>query len=373
MKIASVVGARPNFIKLGAVHCVISTFSEHTIIHTGQHYDYRLSEIFFREFDLPRPDFELGVGSGASGMQIGEMLKRLQRIFNKENKFDVVLVYGDTNSTFAGGLCAAKSGIKVVHVEAGLRSFDRGMPEETNRILTDHLSDYLFAPTSAALKNLKREHVYGRVFHSGDVSVEIVRHAVKKFVPRSQILKRLQLNKNNTSYILMTIHRAENTSSEESLVSLIRACEILSEERKDLEIIFPIHPRTENFLKHVKLYAKLKKCKNVQITKPVGYIDFLALLQNAKKIVTDSGGVQKESYLLGVPCITLRKNTEWVETVKAGANILTGANTGKIIKAVKEWMPHSPFFNKKPIFGDGKTSAKIKYSLMKELSTTPRR
>ena len=307
MKIASVVGARPNFIKLAAVHCVISTFSEHIIIHTGQHYDYRLSEIFFREFDLPRPDFELGVGSGAPGLQIGEMLKKLQRIFGKDNKFDVVLVYGDTNSTFAGGLCAAKSGIKVAHVEAGLRSFDRRMPEETNRILTDHLSDYLFAPTSAALKNLKREHVNGRVFHSGDVSVEIVRHAVKKLVPRSRIIKRLQLNENNTSYILLTIHRAENTDSEESLVSLIRACEILSEERKDLEIIFPIHPRTANFLKRLKLYVKLKECKNVQITKPVGYIDFLALMQNAKKIVTDSGGVQKGVLFTGCSVYNFKK------------------------------------------------------------------
>lgn len=373
MKIASVVGARPNFIKLAAVHRVISTFSEHIIIHTGQHYDYRLSEIFFKEFDLPKPDFELGVGSGPPGLQIGEMLKRLQRIFSKDNKFDVVLVYGDTNSTFAGGLCAAKSGIKVAHVEAGLRSFDRSMPEETNRILTDHLSDYLFAPTRAALKNLKREHVNGSVFHSGDVSVEIVRHAVTKLVPRSRILKSLQLNKNNTSYILMTIHRAENTNSEESLVSLIRACEILSEERKDLEIIFPIHPRTANFLKRSKLYVKLKKCKNVRITKPLGYIDFLTLMQNAKKIVTDSGGVQKESYLLGVPCITLRKNTEWVETVKVGANILIDPNSAEINKAVKEWMPHSPFFNRKPIFGNGKTSEKIKYLLMKELSRSPRR
>jgi UDP-GlcNAc3NAcA epimerase len=372
MKIASVVGARPNFIKLAAVHSVINAFSEHTIIHTGQHYDYRLSEIFFKEFDLPKPNFELGIGSGPPGVQIGEMLKRLERLFRKENKFDIVLVYGDTNSTFAGALSAAKSGIKVAHVEAGLRSFDRRMPEETNRILTDHLSDYMFVPTSAALKNLKREHVNGRVIHSGDLSVEIVRHAVKKLAPGSRILKRLQLNKHNSSYILMTIHRAENTSLEEGLVSLIRACEILSEERKDLEIIFPVHPRTASFLKCVKLYSRLKRCRNVQTVKPVGYTDFIALMQNAKKIVTDSGGVQKESYLLGVPCVTLRKNTEWVETVEAGANILTDTHTSKIVKAIKEWMPRSPLFNRRPIFGNGRTSEKIKYSLMKELSTASR-
>ena len=303
MKIVSVVGARPNFIKLAAVHGAISSISDHTIIHTGQHYDYRLSQIFFKEFNLPKPDFNLGVGSGTPGYQMGEMLKRLQTIFHKDNKFDIVLVYGDTNSTFAGAFCATRSGIKVAHVEAGLRSFDRRMPEETNRILTDHLSDYLFAPTAAALKNLKREHVNGRVIHTGDVSVEIVRHAVKKLLPSSQILRRLQLDKhqnNSNAYILMTVHRAENTSSEESMVSLIRACEILVDKTSNLKIIFPIHPRTANFLKHMKLYSRLKKCKNVCIIKPVGYIDFIALMKNAKKIVTDSGGVQKESYLLVV-------------------------------------------------------------------------
>lgn len=372
MKIVSVVGARPNFIKLAAVQGAISSISDHTIIHTGQHYDYRLSEIFFREFNLPQPDFDLGVGSGAPGLQIGEMLKRLQRIFDKDNKFDYVLVYGDTNSTFAGALCAARSGIKVAHVESGLRSFDRRMPEETNRILTDHLSDYMFAPTNAALKNLRREHVNGRVFYTGDVSVEIVRHAVNKLVPRSQIVNRLHLNKHHSSYILMTVHRAENTASEENLVSLIRACEILSVERNDLKIIFPIHPRTANFLKHLNLYSRLKKCKTVQIIKPVGYIDFIALMQSAKKIITDSGGVQKESYLLGIPCITVRKNTEWVETVVAGANILTDSNPNKIVKAVKDWIPPS-HFNRRAIFGDGKTSEKIKSSLIKGLSITSER
>ena len=370
MKIASVVGARPNFIKLVALHGAISTFSEHTIIHTGQHYDYRLSEIFFKQFNLPKPDFNLGVGSGAPGYQMGEMLKRLQRIFDRDNKFDIVLVYGDTNSTFAGAFCATRSGIKVAHVEAGLRSFDRRMPEETNRILTDHLSDYLFAPTTAAIKNLKREHVNGRVIHTGDVSVEIVRQAVKKLLPSSQILKRLRLDKhrnnNSNPYILMTIHRAENTSSEESMVSLIRACEILGDKTRDLKIIFPIHPRTANFLKHMKLYSRLKKCKNVQIIKPVGYIDFIALMKNAKKIVTDSGGVQKESYILAIPCITVRKSTEWVETVEAGGNILTDTNTDKIVKAVEDWIPPSrAFSNSSVIFGDGKTSEKIKCSLMR--------
>jgi len=368
LKIASVVGARPNFIKVAAVHDVISSFSEHTIIHTGQHYDYRLSEIFFKEFDLPKPNFELGVGSGTPGVQIGEMMKRLQRIFTKDNKFDVVLVYGDTNSTFAGALCAAKSGIKVAHIEAGLRSFDRSMPEEINRIMTDHLSDYLFAPTRTAVSNLKREHVNGRIVLSGDVSVEIVKHAVKKLIPKSHVINDLRLNEHGASYILVTIHRAENTYSKETLLSLLRACKILSNQREDLKIVFPIHPRTANFLKHVKLYSRLKNCKNVQITKPLGYIDFIALMQNAKKILTDSGGVQKESYLLGIPCITLRKNTEWVETLKTRGNMLIDANSDKIVKAIKDWMPPA-HFNKRQIFGNGRTSEKIEHTLIEETSS----
>jgi UDP-GlcNAc3NAcA epimerase len=211
-----------DFIKVAAVHGVISSFSEHLIIHTGQHYDYRLSEIFFKEFDLPKPNFELGVGSGTPGFQIGEMIKRLQRIFSKDNKFDLVLVYGDTNSTFAGAFCAAKSGIKVAHIEAGLRSFDRSMPEELNRIMTDHLSDYLFAPTRTAVRNLKREHVNGRIVLCGDVSVEIVKRAVNKLVPRSHVIKDLRLNENNASYILVTIHRTGIIMDKTRLLKLSR-------------------------------------------------------------------------------------------------------------------------------------------------------
>lgn len=367
MKIASVVGARPNFIKVAAVHEVISSFSEHIIIHTGQHYDYRLSEIFFKEFDLPKPNFELGVGSGTPGIQIGEMLKRLQRIFSKD-KFDVVLVYGDTNSTFAGALCAAKAGIKVAHIEAGLRSFDRRMPEEINRIMTDHLSNYLFAPTRTAVRNLEREHVIGKIVLSGDVSLEIVKRAVNKLVCRSHIIKDLRLDEHNVSYILVTVHRAENTYSKEILESLVRACKILSNQRKDLKIVFPIHPRTASFLKSVKLYSRLEKCKNVHITRPLGYIDFIALMQKAKKILSDSGGVQKESYLLGIPCITLRKNTEWVETLKARGNMLVDANSEMIVKAIKDWMPPA-HFNKRQIFGNGRTSEKIKHILIEEISS----
>ena len=365
MKIASVVGARPNIIKLAPIHKAISTFSDHhhnVIIHTGQHYDYKLSEIFFKEFDLPKPDFDLNVGSATPGFQIGEMIKKLEKIFLKYNDFDLVLVYGDTNSTFAGALAAMKSGIRVAHVEAGLRSFDRRMPEEINRILTDQLSDYLFAPTQTAIENLEREHVFGKIVYSGDIAVEIINYAVQ-ISSNSLILENLQLRRK--AYILFTMHRAENTDSHDSLISIIRAFETLSE----IEIVFPIHPRTANLLKKIDLYSRLEKCKNVKLIQPLNYIDFIKLMQNAKKVITDSGGVQKEAYLLSVPCITIRRNTEWIETVKSGWNILTDTDTKKIVKTTRDWMPSLTSNQKiKPIFGDGHTSAIIKNSIMSLMS-----
>jgi UDP-N-acetylglucosamine 2-epimerase len=349
MKIASVVGARPNFVKLIPIHKAISKTFDHTIIHTGQHYDFELSEIFFKEFNMPKPNFNLEVGSGTTGFQISEMIKKLEKIF-LSHKFDLVLVYGDTNSTFAGALVAKTCNIPVAHVEAGLRSFDTCMPEETNRVLTDHLSQYLFAPTNTAVKNLKREHISGNIIHTGDISVEIIKQATK-LSSNSKILATLQLKPK--SYILVTMHRAENTSSEKPLVSVIRAFEMIP----DIQIVFPIHPRTEKVLKEKKLYKRLTKCKNVKLIKPVGYIDFIKLMQNAKKMITDSGGIQKEAYLMSIPCITIRDNTEWVETVQAGWNILTGVSTNKIVKAARDWMPSHSI---KPIFGNGKTSMTIK-------------
>jgi len=348
-KIASVVGARPNFVKLYPIHNAIRNYSEHTIIHTGQHYDYELSETFFKEFDLPKPHYNLNVGSGTQAFQIGEMIKRLEAIFLKSD-FDLVIVYGDTNSTLAGAFSAMRSGIKVAHVEAGLRSFDRRMPEEINRILTDNLSDYLFAPTETAVRNLKNEHVYGKIFNTGDLSVEIINHAIK-LSSKSKILDHLELEPK--SYILFTMHRAENTDSKDSLIAIIHAFELLSE----IKIVFPIHPRTKKVLKEKNLYERLLKCKNVKLIKPLGYLDFVKLMKNANKVITDSGGIQKESYLLAVPCITIRNNTEWIETVDAGWNLITGMHTNKIVKAARNWIPTTKI---KPILGDGRTSTIIK-------------
>ena len=348
MNIASVVGARPNFIKLSPVHRAVTGFADHTIIHTGQHYDYEMSEIFFKEFDLPRPDYNLEVGSGNPAYQIGEMIRRLEPIMVK-SRFDFVIVYGDTNSTFAGALAASRLGARVAHVESGLRSFDRRMPEEVNRVLIDHIADYLFAPTQTAVKNLKNEHVIGKIVYTGDVSVETIRKAMS-FTPKSRIVDELELD--SKSYLLFTMHRAENTNSKTDLASVIRAFEKL----QGIKIVFPIHPRTADVLKEFGLKERLDRCTNVQVIQPVGYVDFVRLMQDAAKVVTDSGGVQKEAYLLSVPCITMRRNTEWVETVKGGWNVLTDTNTDKIVRAAKKWKPLRPT---RPVFGNGKASTKI--------------
>lgn len=349
MKIASVVGARPNFVKLAPVHNAIRTISDHIIIHTGQHYDYELSEIFFKEFDIPKPNINLQVGSGTQCYQIAEMAKGLEVVF-KEQRFDLVIVYGDTNSTFAGALAANRVGLKTAHVESGLRSFDRRMPEEINRILTDNICDYLFAPTKTAISNLRREHVYGKVYSTGDLSVEVIKEAESK-LEQSDILNRLQLAPK--SYVLFTMHRAENTDLTDNLRIMIQVFKRLA----DVRFVFPIHPRTKKLLMEMNLYGKLQACRNVSVIEPVGYLDFVNLIKNSSKVITDSGGVQKESYLMRVPCITIRKSTEWVETVLAGWNLLTDIDEKRIIRACRSWLPRKRF---RPVFGRGQTSQIIR-------------
>lgn len=347
MKIASIVGARPNFVKLGPIHKSLKgSGNEHLIFHTGQHYDYEMSDIFFSEFTLPKPDVHLGVGSGSSCFHIGEIIKRLESKL-LEKQIDLVLVYGDTNSTLAGAICANKCNIKLGHIEAGLRSYDTSMPEENNRILTDHLSDYLFAPTINAMNNLQKERIRGKVHLTGDLSVEIIRET-SSISKKSKILDILSLK--SKSYLLFTMHRAENTSSKYLFVQLLETFEAL----KDSIIVFPIHPRTKKMFENFGLLDRLLACSNVRTLLPVGYIDFIALLQNSMKIVTDSGGIQKEAYLLKVPCITMRRNTEWIETLKGQWNVLTGVDSKKILNAIKRASPASKY--SKWAFGNGKTS-----------------
>ncbi|HKX20814.1 MAG TPA: UDP-N-acetylglucosamine 2-epimerase (non-hydrolyzing) [Nitrososphaeraceae archaeon] len=347
MNVASVVGARPNFVKLGPMHKSLNKSGiEHLIVHTGQHYDYEMSEIFFNDFELPKPDIHLGVGSGSSCFQIGELVKRLEETL-KQKHVDLVLVYGDTNSTLAGAICANKCNIKLGHVEAGLRSYDFAMPEENNRVLTDIVSNYLFAPTRNALDILKREKTRGKVYQTGDLSVEIIDNT-EVISKQSKILDILSLKPR--SYLLLTMHRAENTSSRDSFIQLLKTFESLI----DYTIVFPIHPRTKKMFKTFGLLDRLLKCSNVKMILPVGYIDFIALLQNSLKVITDSGGIQKEAYLLKVPCVTMRRTTEWVETIKGQWNILTGIDSEKIVHAVKRRPPTSNY--SKSAFGNGKTS-----------------
>ena len=347
--IVSIVGARPNFIKLAPIYRRLKGKVTHTIIHTGQHYDFEMSEIFFNEFNLPKPDFNLEIGSGSSGYQVGEMIKQTEKVIN-EHEFDLAIVYGDTNSTFAGAFAAFKSNVKTAHVEAGIRSFDRNMPEEINRILTDNLSEYLFAPTDTAVENIKRANLSGQILQTGDLSVEILAEYLK-ISNHSQILSMLDLDPD--SYILFTMHRAENTSQAENLLSVVNTMERINH----IKIVFPIHPRTRSILKLNNLYERILACKNVKIIQPIGYIDFIQLMRNSTKIVTDSGGIQKESYLLSVPCITIRNNTEWIETIQEGWNTLVGTDSEKIIRAIKTWYPSNA--NRKQIFGKGDTSKVI--------------
>lgn len=351
--VISIVGARPNFVKLASIHKNISNRINHLIVHTGQHYDFEMSEIFFSDFMLPQPDYNLEVGPGSRAHQVSNIIQKIEPVLNNEAP-DLVLVYGDTNSTLAGAFAASACNINVAHIESGLRSFDRRMPEEVNRILTDNLSDLLFAPTKSALMNLKNENNTGKIINAGDLSVEIIKDTKDNLLNRKKSKPTLKLD--FKSYILFTMHRAENTAHKHNLISIIKSFERL----RNHDIVFPIHPRTKKVLESYNLFERLVRCENVKVIDPVGYLEFVNLLVKSKKVVTDSGGVQKEAYLLSIPCITIRDNTEWIETVKAGWNVLAGLDTKQIISYIDNWYPSK---KQKSIFGDGKTSEIILRSI----------
>ncbi len=345
MRIASIVGARPNFIKLAPVSREIRKDAEELIIHTGQHYDYEMDKIFFQELGIPEPDYHLGIGSGSHGHQTGEMLKGIEDVLMKE-KPDMALVFGDTNTTLAGALAATKLHMPVAHIEAGLRSFDRNMPEEINRVLVDHCSDLLFCPTETAVENLKKEGIIRGVHLTGDVMADILKDCIRIAEKSSRILDDLDLKPKE--YYLATVHRAENTDDPRRLKSITDAlCEMG-------DVLFPCHPRTEKLLRDGALWDRLNK--EVRVIKPVGYLDMLLLEKSARKILTDSGGVQKEAYMLKVPCITMRDETEWVETVEDGWNVLVGADKEKIVSAACSFDPHN---EQREMFGKGDASQKI--------------
>jgi len=347
MKIVTIVGARPQFVKCAPVSRELRKEHTEILVHTGQHYDPEMSDVFFDELQIPKPDYQLGVGSGSHGKQTGEMLTGIEEILIKESP-DLVIVFGDTNSTLAGALAAAKLHIPVAHVEAGLRSFDRTMPEEINRVLTDHVSDLLFCPTETAVKNLTAEGITKGVHLVGDVMVDALEFNREIAEDRSQILKRLGLV--SKQYLVLTVHRPANTDSREHMENIIRAVG-----EAGMPVVFPVHPRTKKFLEEYEMWNRLPA--NIIITEPLGYLDMLKLMRHASKILTDSGGVQKEAYLLGVPCITLRDVTEWVDTVEEGGNVLVGANIQDILLNIQREFPKSSFRN--ALFGDGNAARQM--------------
>ncbi|MDK2891090.1 MAG: UDP-GlcNAc3NAcA epimerase [Methanoculleus sp.] len=346
MKIASIVGARPQFIKCAPVSRELRKEHEEVLVHTGQHYDHGMSEVFFEELRIPKPDYNLGIGSGTHGRQTGAMLGAIEDVLEKESP-DVVLVYGDTNSTLAGALAAAKLHIPVAHVEAGLRSNDRRMPEEVNRVLTDHVSDLLFCPTETAVRNLAAEGVTRGVHLVGDVMLDAMNYNRAVAEERSRILEAVGVKPGE--YLAVTVHRPSNTDSRENMAVILGA---LGEAERP--VVFPVHPRTRKCLGEYGLLAEMPE--NVRIVEPLGYLDMIRLMARAEKILTDSGGVQKEAYMLGVPCITLRENTEWVETVEAGWNVLVGAERERIADALRHFSPGS---RQMGAFGNGNASVLI--------------
>lgn len=346
MNIATIIGARPQFIKAAMLSREILDNNKinETIIHTGQHFDKNMSAIFFEEMKIPKPHYNLEIGSLSHGAMTGRQLEKIEKILF-DVKPDIVVVYGDTNSTLAGAIAASKMHIPVAHVEAGLRSFNKKMPEEINRILSDHVSDYLFTPTNVAKKNLTNEGIANeKIFTVGDIMYDAALFFGEIADNRKSTLRNLNLNPKE--YILSTIHRPENTNSKDKMKNILSALS-----QSHLPVILPIHPGTKKKLKNYNLFDY----NNIKIIDPVGYLDMIVLQKNASKIATDSGGIQKEAYFHGVPCITMRDETEWVELLEVGANELTGSNTEKIIQALKKDFS----FSEKNIYGDGSTAKKI--------------
>lgn len=358
-KIISVVGARPNFMKVAPIHKAFLAYGDnvhHLICHTGQHYDENMSKIFFTDLGLPKPDFYLGVGSGSHAEQTARIMIEFEKILLQE-KPDLVIVVGDVNSTIACCLVASKLGIKTAHVEAGLRSLDRTMPEEINRILTDAIADYLFVTEMSGLKNLKAENVdRHKIFFTGNVMIDsLIEHMPKADL--SPVLKNYKLKSGN--YILVTLHRPSNVDDKESLCQLASLLKAVSKGKK---LIFPVHPRTRMNINKFGLEKSFGR--NVILTDPFGYIDFLALTKNAELIITDSGGIQEESTYLGIQCITVRNSTERPVTVNIGTNFLEGTDLEKVKNRALSVLEGNIKKGSIPEFWDGKAASRIAQTIM---------
>jgi UDP-N-acetylglucosamine 2-epimerase len=345
MHFLTVLGARPQFVKAAPLSSALRAHGTETIVHTGQHYDAGMSDVFFAELGIASPDHHLGIGSGSQGAQTGAMLASLEQVMLAERP-DVVVVLGDTNSTLAGALAAAKLHLPVAHVEAGLRSFNRRMPEEVNRVMTDHLSQWSFAPSDGARRQLADEGITHGVHVVGDIMLDVVLQQRERARTQSRMPAALDLVARG--YALATIHRAENTDDRHRLSAVLDSIGAL-----ELPVVLPLHPRTRSRIEGFGLSLP----SHVRVVEPMGYLDMLALLDGARCVITDSGGVQKEAYYVGVPCVTLRDETEWTETVAAGWNMLCQATPDALTAAVAHMTTPRP--TQRPLYGDGTAAEQI--------------
>ena len=349
MRIVTVIGNRPQFVKAAAVSRPLREHHEELIVNTGQHYDDELSRVFFDELDVPAPALELGIGDGSATSQTWRMLQALEPAL-EDLRPDLVLVYGDTNSTLAGALAAAQRRVPVAHVEAGMRSFDMAMPEELNRVLTDHASDLLLCSTDTAVANLEREAVPGSVVLVGDAMADVTLAFAPVAEERSRALEEHGLEPG--SYLLATAHRAGNVDDPARLLRLVELLEAMPG-----PVVFPLHPRTRARLEAAGLMERVAR---LRVTPPLGYLDFLTLARNARAVLTDSGGVQKEAYLLGTPCVTMRDTTEWVETVESGWNVLVDLDAGAALRALERPLPTG---ERPELYGGGRAGERIRDAL----------
>jgi len=355
LKIVNVVGARPNFMKVAPLWEAMRAYPgiEPLVVHTGQHYDHKMSQLFFDHLGLPKPDVYLGVGSGGHGEQTGKIMIAFERTV-KEAAPDIVLVVGDVNSTIACGLVAVKLGVKLVHVEAGLRSYDRTMPEEVNRVLTDQISDYLFTTERSAHDNLRREGIPDeRIFFTGNVMIDsLLKHRDK--AARSPVLEDLGLRAKG--YVLVTLHRPSNVDDRDVLAGLL---EVLAAIATRLPVVFPIHPRTRAKLGEFRLDRGLQRLPDLKLVDPLGYLDFLKCMDNARLVLTDSGGIQEETTVLGVPCVTARENTERPVTVTEGTNVLAGRDPERILAEANRVIDGRGKIGRRPELWDGRAAGRI--------------
>ncbi|MHC8514315.1 non-hydrolyzing UDP-N-acetylglucosamine 2-epimerase [Sporosarcina sp. ITBMC105] len=346
-RILTIAGTRPQLVKIAAVSRVLRESFEEVLVNTGQHYDYNMAGVFFDELNIPKPNYELGIGSDNHGRQTGRMMIAVEEVVEKE-KPDAILVYGDTNSTLAGAIVASKLHIPIIHIEAGLRSYNKEMPEEINRIMTDHVSSLLFAPTDVAVGNLAKEGINEGVYKVGDVMYDAVLYNLALAEERYS-LANYELNSGD--YILGTIHRADNTDNKKRLEAILKAFSKL----EDI-VYLPLHPRTKSKIESFGLDSILEQAENIRSIKPVSYLEMLLLEKHAKTIVTDSGGVQKEAYFAKVPCITLREQTEWVETIETGWNQLVNPLEVNLAEKLSNLQLGEPIDD---LYGDGETAKKI--------------